>query len=522
MLVSKLAKQRIQQNNIRISTCKSPLAYAADKAKQRLQELSQIANSRHRVDPRIPTEWEEFAALTLIQTGGTIAPFIPYDFQIKLIRQIEANQNIVICKSRQMGVSETICSWLLMRALTEPGFSAVIFSKTQDDSSQLGQRIRDMALSLGNLCPKLQTESQTKLAFKGLGRLYFMPVTARAARGMPSVSVVLFDEAGFIDGIDSVYQAAVPTLSMLGNRGKVIFVSTPNGRNGLFYRLLISGPGEAKRLLDECKAIVGGDVADCDRVRNHMRMWSFRKWTKVLLHWRCHPIYGTDPDWAEKTRIERQLTEAQWDQEYELDFLDELRAVFNLDLVEKCAIGQWKPPVPGHRYIAGIDPNFGGGDFFTAGVIDISTKPYELVAEYHENRRGKDYNIAQAVALMSPYRPLCISVESNSGGVLYVEEISKLKPGWKVEPVCTTNLSKLTNTDRIVLLMERDQFIYPADSAFAQEAPFFIETMQGSTRYRGAESGKHDDGVMAVAVAFASLDAHAGVDTVSLLGKVLN
>jgi phage FluMu gp28-like protein len=49
---------------------------------------------------------------------------------------------------------------------------------------------------------------------------------------------VLFDEAGFIDGIDGVYQAAMPTLSMLGDRGKVIFNSTPNGKTGLFYRLL--------------------------------------------------------------------------------------------------------------------------------------------------------------------------------------------------------------------------------------------------------------------------------------------
>jgi hypothetical protein len=97
-----------------------------------------------------------------IQTSGTVQPFDPYGFQVDLIQTIEENQNTVICKSRQMGISETICCWLLMRSLTEPGFSAVVFSKTQADSSELGRRIREMAISLGSLCPQLSSESATK------------------------------------------------------------------------------------------------------------------------------------------------------------------------------------------------------------------------------------------------------------------------------------------------------------------------------------------------------------------------
>jgi hypothetical protein len=28
---------------------------------------------------------------------------------------------------------------------------------------------------------------------------------------------------------------------------------------------------------------------------------------KVFLHWRAHPVYGSDPEWAEKTRLNGSL-----------------------------------------------------------------------------------------------------------------------------------------------------------------------------------------------------------------------
>jgi phage FluMu gp28-like protein len=112
------------------------------------------------------------------------------------------------------------------------------------------------------LCPAFETESKIMISFKGAGQLVFLPVTSRAARGIPSVSVLFFDEAAFIEGIEGVYQAAVPTMSMLGEKGRVIFNSTPNGKSGLFYDIWI---GE------------------------------FPDWNKVELHYSLHPVYAEDP-----------------------------------------------------------------------------------------------------------------------------------------------------------------------------------------------------------------------------------
>jgi hypothetical protein len=460
--------------------------------------------------------WALFVPMVNIQTQGTVKPFIAYDYQIDLIQTIEDNTNTVICKSRQMGISEAICSYLLMRAITEPGFAAVVFSKTQEDAAELGRRIRDMAMSLGSLCPKMVSESARKLAFKGLGRIHFLPVTARAARGIPSVSVLLFDEAGFIDSIDGVYQAAIPTISMLGDKGKVILNSTPNGRTGLFYRLIVAGAGEQKRVsavLDQLRQRpAANNIVPFNRA-DRQPTWVHRKWAKVFLHWRIHPLYGADVDWAEKTRDERQLTQAQWDQEYELQFAEGLSQVFDPDLIDRAIRATWcDQPIFGHRYIAGVDPNNSGKDYWCVRVWDVTIAPYALVAQFRANRKTKDFCLAKTLDLLDDFNPTSLSIETNGGGQLVMQDLIAERPSWHIHGVNTSNSSKIINTDRLLLLLERDSIIFPPDEKAddrvgSEEYRRFIESMRGAIRQREAEAGSHDDTVMADAIAFANLDS---------------
>jgi phage terminase large subunit-like protein len=418
----------------------------------------------------IPTDWSEFAPKVNIQSGGKIIPFHPYGFQIDLVREIELEPNVIICKSRQMGISETICSWILMRALTEPGFSGVVFSKTQKDSSDLGGRIRRMAVSLGHLCPEFQTESNIMIAFKGAGQLVFLPVTSRAARGIPSVSVLFFDEAAFIEGIEGVYQAAVPTMSMLGDKGRVIFNSTPNGKSGLFYELWT------------------GDMSD---------------WKKVELHYSLHPVYAENPAWAEQTKKKRKLTETQWQQEFELNFTESDVNVFVEEFIVRGAKGIWEEPQTGRFYFVGIDTATGGADYFVASVWDVTKPPYKLVAMYRDRRKTLDYNLVCTADLLDKYLPIVTCVESNSAGAVALESLTKLRPAYRFEGVVTTSTSKRINTDRLILLLERDALIYPADSQMLVEMRNFRQNEKGG---REAAPGHHDDVIMSSAIAFALID----------------
>ena len=453
-----------------------------------------------------------FAPMVRIESGGTVVKFTPYDYQSELVQSIEGNSKIVVTKSRQMGISETICCYLLMRAATEPGFTAIVFSKTSDDSSALGLRIRHMAQSLGALCPDFASESDKKLSFKKLGSIKFLPGTSRSARGIASVSVLFFDEASYIEDIDGIYQAASATTSMLGDKAKFIFNSTPNGRSGLFYRLLISGPEDKKRSMQTCKDIAAptNNIKAFDRLQSHTRSWVTNGWCKIFLHWRVHPLYGKDPDWADKKRIAEQLTQAQWDQEFELAFSEGLSSVFPIDLIDVAATGQWSEPKAGRKYVMGIDPSFGGSDNFVALVWEIYQGHYSLASEYAASHTSKTINIHRVIDLVDRYKPINVNIEVNSGGGIILEDLIKKRSGVNWSEVVTSNRSKIENTDRVVLLLERQAIEFSAESNLAKELPHFVEAigakMRSTTRTRGAESGFHDDSVMACAVSFANID----------------
>ena len=70
----------------------------------------------------LPDNWLEFAPLTKIRGGNGVVSFNPYDYQKTLIEQIEVHQTTIVCKTRQMGITELIANWLLFKACTDDGF----------------------------------------------------------------------------------------------------------------------------------------------------------------------------------------------------------------------------------------------------------------------------------------------------------------------------------------------------------------------------------------------------------------
>ena len=437
----------------------------AESARQRLQEMQRRLAHSDEPNADIPDNWPDFAALTRVASGGSIVPFVPYPFQRDLIATIERSPNTIVNKSRQTGISETVCNWLLWRAMREPGFTGIVFSKTQQDAGNLAGRIRLAATTLGTRCPEFLTDSKLEVAFKGFGRVLFLPPTARAARGIPSASVIFMDEAAFISDADEIYTAAAPTLSMLGDRGRYIVVSTPNGRSGWYYQLW-SSPGEA--------------------------------WTKIQVHYREHPVYAADPTWAERTREQRRLTEQQWQQEYELSFEASDAGVFRHDLLEQAATGSYSEGLASRTYIIGVDPSFGGNDYFTAVVVDVTDEVFRVVAMHHANNQSSEYNIRKVCDLIEDYNPVVVAIEANSGGRVVAEAVQAVSYASNVELVTTTATSKRTNTDRLVYLLEHARLVLPNDEAFLADFRNFRQDEKGR---REAAHGFHDDVVMAMAIA---------------------
>jgi hypothetical protein len=443
--------------------------------------------------------WADFARKTWIRTSGTVARFDPYPFQIDLVEKINAAPNTVVNKSRQMGVSETVANYLLCRALTERGFAAVVFSKTQQDASELGRRVRAMANSIEGESFRYLTDSTTQIAFEGRGTLYFLPASPRAARGIPSGSVLWLDEAAFLDGAAEIYRGAMPVLSMLGDAAKVIITSTPDTEHDFFGELWHKGIPA-----DWYDAVLRGDLAGL----NTELALIPDDWNRIAIHYSQHPVYSKDPDWAEKTRESRRMTRSAWSSEYELAFGSTDTQVYPTSLVNKATNGHWRECGTINRtYVVGIDPNAGGTDYFVALVLDITKAPFEVVSMYRENGRSTEYSLKHVKNLIEDYLPTRVVVEKQAMGQVIAEALQSVLPTYAIETFSTSRPSKLTATDRILYLLEREELIYPP-GIIPTELRAFQHKEGGK---REAATGHHDDTVMALAMACSLIP-----DTVSI------
>jgi hypothetical protein len=437
----------------------------------------------------LPKPWPSFAKETLVASGGKYVPFDPYAYQVDLVRTIRRCTNTYVLKSRQTGVSETVISYMLSQAIRKPAWTGVIFSKTGDDASELAARIKGQAATLKDRCPQFSKDSMRKIVFQGAGSLHFLPPTERAARGIPSASMILFDEAAFIDKLRGIETGALPTTSMLGDRARHVWVSTPNGRSGPFCDHWQEDHGE--ETIDPTPMGASGSP--------RLRMSPDEQFAKVAIHYSQHPIYGADASWAELTRRKRQLTKKQWAQEYELDFAASDFEIFPHELIEMAeALGGWANPSRGHQYVMGIDPNGGGNDNFSIAVLDVTTTPWQVVAGFYENQTSRDYGMRHAARLIDQYNPSLVCVEKNGVGAAIAEGLAILRPGIECQEVSTSNVTKVLMTDRIVLLLEQEALGIPPDTYFGKEMRVFRQTDKGK---REAAAGQHDDAVMALALA---------------------
>lgn len=175
--------------------------------------------------------------------------------------------------------------------------------------------------------------------------------------------------------------------------------------------------------------------------------------------------------------------------------------LFKHSAIFDCASGAWEAPIASmyENYLIGVDPNFGGSDFFVFQVWKITDEPYSLVYEFRQQNQSITSSILQLGDAIDSYRPSVVAIEKNGGGQTIIEAIITKFPGAVVEPVTTSQTSKKINTDRIAIAIERQKVIYPSDWQGINEMLDFSKITRESIT-------GHDDCVMAWAVAFALLE----------------
>ena len=131
---------------------------------------------------------------------------------------------IAACIHRQAGktwLATVLLAWIVVH---RPGCVCLLISQDQRAATEVLDRCRDIVLTAHpHLKPVSDSASRLDLRPAG-GRIVSLPASSSAVRGWAKPSVVLLDEAAYID--DDVYNAVTATLAR-SDGGQLIATSTP-------------------------------------------------------------------------------------------------------------------------------------------------------------------------------------------------------------------------------------------------------------------------------------------------------
>jgi len=353
---------------------------------------------------------------TFDQTQKSFVNFKLFPKQKELIKAYKDNRFNIVMKPRQAGVSTTTAAYIaVMTALADPNNPqrVLILANKQETAIEFLKKVKDFTAQLpdwmnvwatGNDTSWFDVEknSQKHYRLKNGSEVKAVATSMDALRGYTPTLLVM-DEAAYIEGGEEVYSAAQPALS---TGGRAILISTPNGMDPLYYKTYMAATTKEK-------------------TNNPFNI--------VEMRWFQDPRYNKGMKWQKKNEADEVI-----DEMVEMDFTQferlenegwtptspwfemmcgqlnnnarmiaqELLCAFNgsgdnvinhkyIDYHRKNNVKDpirtewldngmwiWEDPILGHEYIMAVDAASGSADDFgTICIMDFTTG--HQVAEYH-------------------------------------------------------------------------------------------------------------------------------------------
>jgi hypothetical protein len=327
-------------------------------------------------------------------------PFHLFLFQEKTLTQFKDNRFNVVLKSRQTGISTLCAGFSLWKMIFNSDFNVLVIATKQEVAKNLVTKVRVMhdllptwlkggSMEDNKLSLRLQNGSQIKAIASS-------PDAGRSE----ALSLLIFDEAAFIDDIDEIWVSAQSTLS---TGGSCIALSTPNGVGNWFHQTWLGA----------------------EESRN--------PFNTIRLHWTVHP--ERDQKWRDEQ--EKLLGPKKAAQECDCDFVSSGETVIEpetlmfyketyvQDPIEKTGfdgnLWRWEYPNSNGSYMVVADVARGdGADYSTAQVIDIQTATQ--VAEYKGKVDTKDFGNF-LVELSTQYNDALLVIENANIGWACIQQV---------------------------------------------------------------------------------------------------
>lgn len=426
------------------------------------------------------------------QTGDTL-DFKLWDFQKDYINSFKSPHNPdgyrfhLVLKSRQLGFSTTTLALLLHKAMFTKNCKIVIACKKQSDASKmLTDELLFMYDNLPDFMkPTLKERNKLRVHFKATNSWIQAVAASPGALRQYQATHIVFDEFAFYNEIRAdldyeMYRAALPSFQ---RNGFCTIISTPNGLGNMY----------AEYVKQAQQGILPSS-------------WWYDELSWRLRTERLYNSKGEFDDGAEFKQSILDLPNGQriWDAEYDCKLLASGSPVFRAALLSLTT----KPaaPAPNKKYVIGADVGGGsGGDYSVAQVLDAATG--EQVFTYRDNRVTPKQFGAVLAQLGARYNNALVAPERNNMGIATIDELTNLnykniyraadgKLGFltmeQSKPTIIFNLDAMLN-NHLISLSDKDTL---------EELQMFQHlTSSTNSSKMGAPNGKHDDCVMALAIA---------------------
>ena len=140
-----------------------------------------------------------------------------YDFQEDCLREFHDNRYNIILKSRQLGISTLSAGYSLWMILFHADKNVLVIATGKDTAKNLVTKVRVMYDGLPQWL-KTGTEEINKLSIRFTNGSQIKAIASNESAGRSeALSLLILDEAAFIEKVDEIWTAAQQTLATGGN-----------------------------------------------------------------------------------------------------------------------------------------------------------------------------------------------------------------------------------------------------------------------------------------------------------------
>jgi len=512
-----------------------------------------------------------YALKTYLQTyDNTQSQYVPLELfsdQKTLINDYDNYEENIALKYRQAGVSTVTAAWASKKVVTaskKKPEKVLIIANKLDTSQEFANKVRsfiDQWPTWFGISYSNEKNSQRHFKLSNGCEVKAVATSKDALRGY-TPTILIFDEAAFIDADDDFWSACMASLS---TGGKVIVISTPNGFDPIYYTIYdqaLRGMNDFKitemywyrdpRYSKDLQLIKCNDIIhymlnrdDYDDNKIIIRYGDIdpreRDYEDIKL--KLANGYKVYSPWFEGMAKKLKFDRRKISQELECNFLgsgDNVIPSSTIEIMKQNyiqepknkfiggSLWQWKEPIANHKYIMGIDVSRGDSeDYTTFTIIDFDTR--EQVLEYL-GKVPPDVVAEIAFKWATMYSAFVVIDITGGMGVstsrklqelgyknLYVEGINAADK-WKYNVKSMEKIPGLNfNNKRVQIVASFEEALRHnfeiRSSRLLNELNTFVY-VNGKPDH---QKGQHDDLIMAIAMAI-----YVGENSFTQLEKVTN